>query len=217
MISTAASLLISLTMMQQGALVHPEAPSMKPPVTEKKVAIPTPPPKPASPVVGNDPRTGKPVAKQGLGPTDYAYTMPEGVATKEVVYYSDGVACYGKIFYPKGFDTSKKTAAVVLGQGWAGSHVSIEKYAAAFAKHGLVAMAIDYRGWGNSEGKARVISPVNLGGGMEKDEAVEVSYARDITIQYTMLAETLGEHANLGGCLVHHVGVLLRHAVEPVH
>mgnify|MGYP002138220787 CR=1 FL=1 len=39
-------------------------------------------------------RTGKPVAKQGLGPTDYAYTMPEGVATKEVVYYSDGVACY---------------------------------------------------------------------------------------------------------------------------
>ena len=31
-------------------------------------------------------------------------------------------------------------------------------------------LAIDYRGWGNSEGKARVISPVNLGGGMEKDE-----------------------------------------------
>ncbi len=34
-----------------------------------------------------------------------------------------------------------------------------------------------------------------------QDEAVEVSYARDITIQYTMLAETLGEHANLGGML----------------
>jgi dienelactone hydrolase len=170
MISTAASMLVSLAMMQQGALVHPEAPPAKPPVTEKQVAIPTPPPKPASPVVGNDPRTGKPVAKKGLGPTDYAYTMPEGVTTKEVVYYSDGVACYAKIFYPKGFDASKKTGAVVLGQGWAGSHVSIEKYAATFAKHGLVAMAIDYRGWGNSEGKARVISPVNLDGGMEKDE-----------------------------------------------
>ncbi len=171
MISTAASMLVSLAMMQQGALVHPEAPAAKPPVTEKKVAIPTPPPKPASPVVGNDPRTGKPVAKQGLGPGDYAYTMPEGVTTKEVVYYSDGVACYAKIFYPKGFDATKKTPAVVLGQGWAGTHVSIEKYAAAFASHGLVAMAIDYRGWGNSEGYARVVSPVNLGGGMEKDEA----------------------------------------------
>jgi hypothetical protein len=59
---------------------------------------------------------------------------------------------------------------VVLGQGWAGSHVSIEKYAAVFAKHGLVAMTIDYRGWGNSEGYVRLVSPTNLGGGMEKDE-----------------------------------------------
>jgi len=171
MISLTASALISISMMQQGALVHPETPSAKPPVVEKSVAIPTAPPKPASPIVANDPRTGKPVAKKGLDETDYAYTMPEGVTTKEIVYYSDGVACYGKIFYPKGFDATKKTSAVVLGQGWAGSHVSIEKYAAAFAKHGLVAMAIDYRGWGNSEGKARVISPVNLGGGMEKDES----------------------------------------------
>ena len=171
MITTIASALMSLTMMQQSSVVHPEAPSAKPPVTEKTVALPTAPPKPASPVVGNDPRTGKPVAKRGLGPTDYAYTMPEGVTTKEVVYYSDGVACYAKVFYPKGFDAAKRTPAVVLGQGWAGTHVSIEKYAAAFAKHGLVAMAIDYRGWGNSEGFARVISPVNLGGGMEKDES----------------------------------------------
>ncbi len=170
MISMTASALISLTMMQQGALVHPETPSANPPKVESKAVIPTAPPKPASPVVANDPRTGKPVAKKGLGPTDYAYTMPEGVTTKEVVYYSDGVACYAKIFYPKGFDASKKTPAIVMGQGWAGTHVSIEKYGAAFAKHGLVAMTIDYRGWGNSEGHARVISPVNLGGGMEKDE-----------------------------------------------
>ena len=170
MISTLAMSLASLAFMQQAALVHPEAPAKNPPKVEKTATIPTAPPKPASPVVGNDPRTGKPVAKQGLGPTDYAYEMPEGVTTKEVVYYSEGVACYGKVFYPKGFDATKKTPAVVLGQGWAGTHVSIEKYAAAFAKHGLVAMAIDYRGWGNSEGTARVISPVNLGGGMEKDE-----------------------------------------------
>lgn len=179
--ATAASVFVSLVMMQQGALVHPEAPAAKPPVVEKQVTLPTPPPKPASPVVGNDPRTGKPVAKKGLGPTDYAYVMPAGVTTKEVVYYSDGVACYAKIFYPKGFDTAKKTPAVVLGQGWAGTHVSIEKYAAAFASHGLVAMAIDYRGWGNSEGYARVVSPVNLGGGMEKDEQRH-SIVKDATV-----------------------------------
>ena len=172
MISTIASALVSVSMMQQGALVHPEAPSAKPPMVEKTATIPTPPPKPESPVVGNDPRTGKPVAKRGLGPTDYAYTMPEGVTTREVVYYSEGVPCYANIFYPKGFNPqTSKLPAIVLGQGWAGTHVSIEKYAAAFAKHGLVAMTIDYRGWGNSEGNVRLISPVNLGGGMEKDES----------------------------------------------
>src|SRR6185503_2778193 len=172
MISTIASALMSLTMMQQAALVHPEAPSAKPPKAETAVTLATPPPKPAKPNAGNDPRTGKPPAKTALGPTDYAYTMPEGVTTKEVVYYSDGVACYGKIFYPKGFDATAKPGkpAIVMGQGWAGTHVSIEKYAAAFASHGLVAMAIDYRGWGNSEGYVRLLSPVNLGGGMEKDE-----------------------------------------------
>jgi dienelactone hydrolase len=170
MITTAASLL-TLLMMQQGATqVRPETPSANPPKVEQSIAIPTPPPKPANPVVGNDPRTGKPVAKKGLGPADYAYTMPAGVTTKEIVYYSEGVPCYGKIFYPKGFDASKKTPAIVLGQGWAGTHVSIEKYAAAFAKHGLVAMTIDYRGWGNSSGHVRLVSPVDLGGGMEKDE-----------------------------------------------
>jgi hypothetical protein len=36
------------------------------------------------------------------------------------------------------------------------------------------------------------------------DEAVEISYASDLTIQYTMLAETLGEHANLGGMLINY-------------
>lgn len=172
MISQTAASLVTMLMMQQGAtMVHPETPSANPPKVEQQVSIPSPPPKPASPVVMPDPRTGKPVAKKGLDASDYAYTMPDGVTTKEIIYYSEGVPCYGKIFYPKGYDANGKTPAIVLGQGWAGSHVSIEKYAAAFAKHGLVAMAIDYRGWGNSSGNVRLLLPVDMGGGMEKDEA----------------------------------------------
>lgn len=171
MISVVVSSLVSLAFMQQAALVHPEKPSGSPPMASTAVDFAKPPPKPAQPNAGNDPRTGKPPAKTALGPTDYAYTMPEGVTTREVVYYSDGVPCYAKVFYPKAFNPqTSKLPAIVLGQGWAGSHVSIEKYAAAFARHGLVAMAIDYRGWGNSEGYVRLISPNDLGGGMEKDE-----------------------------------------------
>lgn len=94
---------------------------------------------------------GQEKVKSGLTPEDWAYKMAEGVTAKEVTYYSDGVGCYAKIFYPKGFSTSGKTPGVVLGQGWAGTHFSIEKYGARFAERGLVALVIDYRGWGSSD------------------------------------------------------------------
>src|SRR4030095_8313876 len=74
------------------------------------------------------------------------------VTTREVTYYSDGIGCYAKLFFPKGFSASAKLPGVVLGQGWAGTHFSIEKYGARFAERGLVAMVIDYRGWGTSDG-----------------------------------------------------------------
>jgi hypothetical protein len=169
MIAHAAAALALLALGQQ---VQPHLPLADPPEVAPVAALPVPPPKPASPVVANDRRTGKPVTKTGLGPADYAYVMPEGVTAKSVVYWSDGVACYARLFLPKGFDPAKAGGypAVVLGQGWAGTHVSIEKYAARFAQRGLVAMAIDYRGWGNSAGYARLISPVDLSGGMERDE-----------------------------------------------
>ena len=96
MISTIASALMSLTMMQQAALVHPETPSAKPPKAETAVTLATPPPKPAKPNAGNDPRTGKPPAKTALGPTDYAYTMPEGVTMRGARRRGTGAAPPGR-------------------------------------------------------------------------------------------------------------------------
>lgn len=90
--------------------------------------------------------------KTGLFEDDWKYKLADGVKSKEVTYYSDGIGCYAKIFFPKGFSASAKTPGVVLGQGWAGTHFSIEKYGARFAERGLVAMVIDYRGWGSSDG-----------------------------------------------------------------
>jgi len=169
MYETLAASLAAAVMMQQ---VRPDLPLTAPPAVSV-AALPVAPMKPASPVVAKDTRTGQPVTKRGLGPSDYTYTMPAGVTSREVVYFSDGIACYAKIFLPKGFDPAAKAGApaVVLGQGWAGTHVSIEKYAARFAERGLVAMAIDYRGWGNSEGYPRLLAPVSLAGGMERDES----------------------------------------------
>jgi hypothetical protein len=90
--------------------------------------------------------------KPGLTEEDWRYTLAEGVTAREAIYFSDGVACYAKLFFPKGFSSSGKTPGVVLGHGWAGTHFSIEKYGARFAERGLVAMVIDYRGWGFSDG-----------------------------------------------------------------
>src|SRR6185295_18652120 len=90
--------------------------------------------------------------KTGLTKEDWAYKLAQGVTSKEVTYYSEGVACYAKLFFPKGFSATGKTPGVVLAQGWAGTHFSIEKYGARFAERGLVSMVIDYRGWGSSDG-----------------------------------------------------------------
>jgi uncharacterized protein len=153
-----------------GTAVQPAEPSAHPPVVAE-VKPPAPPAKPPRAEPRVHPAAGRPI-KGGLTAEDYKYTLVEGVTPKEIAYYSDGIACYAKIFFPKGFDAAAKpgTPAVVLGQGWAGTHVSIEKYGARLAEHGLVAMVIDYRGWGNSDGYPRLVSPVNLGGGMERDE-----------------------------------------------
>jgi dienelactone hydrolase len=129
--------------------------------------------------------------KSGLTPEDWKYTLAEGVIAKEITYYSDGIGCYAKIFFPKGFSANDKTPGVVLGQGWAGTHFSIEKYGAKFAERGLVAMVIDYRGWGSSDsfiaqsqatvGKA---DPAKFG---ERDDKRFTNSKADVVLKRTRL------------------------------
>ena len=59
-------------------------------------------------------------------------------------------ALYGKLFLPKGFTTTGKLPAVVVGHGINALSIGIEKFAARFAERGLVAMAIDYQSYGFS-------------------------------------------------------------------
>ncbi len=87
-------------------------------------------------------------------------TLPDGVAAKDIRFYSEGIECYGKLFTPKGFSSESKVPAVVLAPGWGETAASIEKYATHFAARGLVAMVIDYRGWGRSGGFLQMVDPV---------------------------------------------------------
>ena len=86
--------------------------------------------------------------------------LPEGVAAKDVHFYSEGIQCYGRIFTPKDLSAGTRAPAVVLAPGWGETAGSIEQYAARFASRGLVAMVIDYRGWGKSGGFLQTVDPV---------------------------------------------------------
>lgn len=96
----------------------------------------------------------------GIPPEHRKYTLGEGVTQKDVTFYSDDVACFARIFYPKNFDPDGKTPAVVCAQGWTGFADTIHKYGNRFAEKGLVAMTIDYRGWGESDGFVTMIDRV---------------------------------------------------------
>ena len=125
----------------------------------------------------------------GLWPADWVYKLADGVTAREITFYSDGVACYGKIFFPKGFAATDKTPGIVLGQGWAGNHFSIEKYGARFAERGMIAMVIDYRGWGSSDGFPAVTSPTVSHGEKEpiRDDKRYSTEKIEVTIKRTRL------------------------------
>lgn len=168
-----------------GQVVHPDQ------LTGNDAKAAPRPPRPAI-EIGTPPdtvktRDGK-VRQNGLRSKDYEYVLGDGITTKEVVYFSNGIACYAKIFYPKNFNSNAKPGipAVVLGQGYGGTHVSIEKYANRFAEKGLVAMTIDYRGWGFSEGYPELVKPT-IGGGVQRDEQRFETKTAEVRIKRTKL------------------------------
>ena len=120
--------------------------------------------------------------KNRLDPEDYDYTLAEGVTTKDITFYSEGVACWARIFFPKGFSTEDSRPGIALGHGWTGTHASLEQYANRFANRGLVAMAFDYRGWGNSNGFITLAEPVK-----SDDQKRRIQATANVKIKRTRL------------------------------
>ncbi|MBU6320837.1 MAG: prolyl oligopeptidase family serine peptidase [Alphaproteobacteria bacterium] len=88
-------------------------------------------------------------------PEDWAYSLPEGVTSRQTSFFVDGgVRLQGRLFLPAGFDSSDRFPAVVVGHGINALAIGIEKYAAAFAARGFVAMSIDYQSYGFSDSGA---------------------------------------------------------------
>jgi dienelactone hydrolase len=108
--------------------------------------------------------------------------LPAGVTDRVVTYFSEGVACYGRLFFPPGFSPTGSTPGVVLANGWTGTATTPERYGARLAGHGMVAFAIDYRGWGQSGGFVRLAGPYRT-----DDRLRRTQTTANVTIRRTRL------------------------------
>ena len=79
---------------------------------------------------------------------------PDDVEKREVVIFSDGTRMAGDLYLPKDLQADAKLPAIVLCAGTGGTKGgSGARLGAIFAQHGYVALAFDYRGWGQSDSK----------------------------------------------------------------
>lgn len=84
------------------------------------------------------------------GPVVTAAPLAHGVTVREANWYSEQVRVSGRLFLPADHSQSSATPAVVLAPGWEAIAESLDVYAATLAANGIVALSVDYRGWGRS-------------------------------------------------------------------
>lgn len=96
------------------------------------------------------------------GVTGGIVMRPAGVpvATREVTFYSEGVRSYAKLYLPAGFSATSNAGAVIVAPDAGDTAENLDLEAETMARKGLVAMAIDYRGWGKSGAFIYLADPV---------------------------------------------------------
>jgi dipeptidyl aminopeptidase/acylaminoacyl peptidase len=80
---------------------------------------------------------------------------------KKVSIWSEGTRMAGDLYYPTDWKDGERRPGIVLCHGWGqskdwGEDKPFQKHAAAFAANGWVALAFDYRGWGESSSRVIV-------------------------------------------------------------
>ena len=82
------------------------------------------------------------------------FTLPDTVERRSVTIFSDGVRVAGDLYLPKGLKPDEKLPAIVLCAGTGGTKGGTGgRLGPIFATNGYIALAFDYRGWGESDSK----------------------------------------------------------------
>jgi dienelactone hydrolase len=106
----------------------------------------------------------------GDEPAYPALVIPDGVEKKTVTVWANGVPLDADLFRPAGLADNDRLPAIVLGHGWGGTKRSTDRYGAAFAENGMIALCVSQSSWGNSGGRL-----VQVGDMPEADEDGEAT------------------------------------------
>ena len=85
--------------------------------------------------------------------------LPDNVEKRPVTIWSDGTRMAGDLYLPKGLKPEDKLPAIVLCAGTGGTKGGTQaRLAPIFAQNGFIALAFDYRGWGESESQLMAVA-----------------------------------------------------------
>ena len=84
--------------------------------------------------------------------------LPVNISMETVKIWSDGTRIAGDLYKPTNLGEDELRPAIVLSHGWGGGKNGCRGIAARFASESrYICLAIDYRGWGESDGRLQVV------------------------------------------------------------
>ena len=104
------------------------------------------------------PEEDKKGEKQPTPKTPARPPLPDDVEKRSVKIFSNGTRMAGDLYLPKGRKPEEKLPAVVLCAGTGGTKENTGgRLGPILAQHGYIALAFDYRGWGESESQLMAV------------------------------------------------------------
>jgi len=94
-----------------------------------------------------------------FGPTHVAWSQEGSNFTVNTVkIWSEGTRIAGDLYRPKSIAPDEQRPAIILSHGWGGTKTHLASIAARLASEGgYICLAIDYRGWGESDSRLQII------------------------------------------------------------
>ena len=91
-----------------------------------------------------------------------AWKAPDDINWRAETIYSEGTRLAAEVFSAAD-KASEKLPCILMAHGWGGTVRGLRRDAVEFAKAGYLAVAFDYRGWGNSDPRVILAEPAPTG------------------------------------------------------